>query len=119
MENNRLNKVNQLLQQELAEIFRKEAQKINKGLLISVTEVRTTPDLSIAKVFVSVFPSVHRNLVMEYIAENQAQIRRNLGMIIGKQMRIVPNLKFYADETLDKVDEIDKALKGKGENPIL
>lgn len=119
MESNRLQKVNKLLQQELAEIFRKEAINIQKGMLISVTEVRTTPDLSIAKVFVSVFPTLHRESVMAYIKENNPVFRKKLGMVIGKQMRIVPEMQFYSDETLDKVDEIDRALKGQGNNPTL
>ena len=119
MESNRLNKVNQLLQEELAEIFRKQAIKIQKGMLISVTEVRTTPDLSIAKAYLSVFPSKYREKVMDFVNENHSEIRGFLGNAIGKQMRIVPELQFYGDETLDKVDEIDRALRGKGENPIL
>lgn len=119
MESNRLHKVNQLLQKELAEIFRKEAIKIHKGMLISVTEVRTTPDLSISKAYLSVFPSQHREKVMQYVEENHSQLRKMLGDKIGKQMRIVPELQFYSDTTLDQVDEIEKALKGKGENPIL
>lgn len=119
MENNRLQKVNKLLQEDLAEIFRKEATKIQKGMLISVTEVRTTPDLSIAKAYLSVFPTLHRESVIAYIKENQPYFRKLLGNKIAKQMRIVPELQFFSDTTLDKVDEIEKALKGKGDNPIL
>lgn len=119
MESNRLQKVNQLLQQELAEIFRKEAVKIKTGMLISVTEVRTTPDLSISKVYLSVFPTNYREDVLKFVQANQGHFRKLLGNKIGKQMRIVPELQYFADETLDKVDEIDRALKGKGDNPIL
>ncbi|MGI9525758.1 MAG: 30S ribosome-binding factor RbfA [Weeksellaceae bacterium] len=119
MESNRLQKVNKLLQQELAEIFRQEAVNIKMGMLISVTEVRTTPDLSISKVYLSVFPTLYRDEVLTYIDSNQGHFRKLLGNRIGKQMRIVPELQYYADETLDKVDEIDRALKGKGDNPVL
>ncbi|MXV39192.1 30S ribosome-binding factor RbfA [Flavobacteriaceae bacterium Ap0902] len=119
MESKRLQRVNQLMQQELAEIFRKEAVKIKTGMLISVTEVRTTPDLSIAKVYLSVFPTLYRDEVFKYIDSNQWYFRKELGSKIGKQMRIVPELHYFADDSLDKVDEIDRALKGKGENPTL
>lgn len=119
MESNRLQKVNKLLQEELAEIFRREAVNIKTGMLISVTEVRTTPDLSISKVYLSVFPTLYRDEVLNYILANQGHFRKLLGNRIGQQMRIVPELQYYADDTLDKVDEIDKALRGKGENPIL
>ncbi|MBV7441726.1 30S ribosome-binding factor RbfA [Weeksellaceae bacterium TAE3-ERU29] len=119
MESNRLNKVNQLLQQELAEIFRVEGNKMKQGLLISVTEVRTTSDLSIAKTFISVFPTQYRSEVLKTIEENKSYFRKLLGYRIGKQMRIVPDLQFFSDESLDRVDEIERELKGKGNNPIL
>ncbi|MDO5655236.1 MAG: 30S ribosome-binding factor RbfA [Flavobacteriaceae bacterium] len=119
MESTRLQKVNQLLQEDLAEIFRQEAGKIQKGMLISVTEVRTTPDLSIAKVFLSVFPTQYRDDVMKNVSDSTGYYRRLLGQQIGSRMRIVPELHFYADISLDRVDEIEKALKGKGENPVL
>ena len=79
MESNRLNKVNQLLQQELAEIFRVEGNKMKQGLLISVTEVRTTSDLSIAKTFISVFPTKYRAEVLKTIQENKSYFRKLLG----------------------------------------
>lgn len=119
MESTRLQKVNQLLQEELAEIFRKEAIKIQHGMLISVTEVRTTADLSISKVFLSIFPTEHREKVMEHIQEHENYYRGLLGSRIGKQMRIVPDIHFMSDVSLDKADEIERALKGKGDNPVL
>ncbi len=119
MESNRLQKVNQLLQEELAEIFRVEASKMQKGLLITVSEVRTTPDLSIAKVYLSIFPTSYREPVMNAVEENKSYFRKLLGNRIGKQMRIVPELQFYSDNTLDQVDKIEKDLRGEGENPIL
>lgn len=119
MESTRLQKVNQLLQEELAEIFRIEAGKMKRGLLISVTEVRTTPDLAIAKVFLSIFPTSYRSEVLKTVKENKSFFRKLLGNKVGKQMRITPEILFFSDESLDKVDEIEKALKGEGENPIL
>lgn len=119
MESNRLNKVNQLLQQDLAEIFRQHSAKIGRNLLITVTEVRTTTDLSIAKVYLSIFPTDNTEKVVNYVDENHNKLRGELGHRIGKQMRIVPALQFYVDDTLDRVDEIERALKGKGDNPEL
>ena len=119
MESNRLSKVNNLLQQDMADIFRIEAGKIQKNMLISVTEVRTTPDLSISKVYLSIFPSENTEKVMNYVNEHHSYFRKALGDRIGQQMRIVPELQFYVDTTLDQVDEIERALKGKGDNPIL
>ncbi|MRI63160.1 30S ribosome-binding factor RbfA [Ornithobacterium rhinotracheale] len=119
MESNRLHKVNQLLQQELAEIFRVEGNKMKQGLLVSVTEVRTTSDLSIAKTYISVFPTQYRAEVLKTIVDNKSYFRKLLGERVGKQMRIVPDLQFYSDESLDQVDAIERELKGKGNNPIL
>uniref|UniRef100_UPI0039A55067 30S ribosome-binding factor RbfA n=1 Tax=Ornithobacterium rhinotracheale TaxID=28251 RepID=UPI0039A55067 len=119
MESNRLHKVNQLLQQELAEIFRVEGNKMKQGLLVSVTEVRTTSDLSIAKVYISIFPTQYRSEVLKTIIAHKSYFRKLLGERVGKQMRIVPDLQFYSDESLDKVDAIERELRGKGENPIL
>lgn len=107
------------MQQELAEIFRVEGNKMKQGLLVSVTEVRTTADLSIAKAFISVFPTQYRKEVLKTINNNKSYFRKLLGQKVGKQMRIVPDLSFYADESLDKVDAIERELKGKGNNPIL
>lgn len=119
MANKRINKVNQLLQRDLAEIFRKEASKIQPNMLISVTEVRTTADLSISKVYLSIFPAQHTEKVMEYVDKNYGFFRGELGNLIAKDMRIVPELQFYVDKTMEKVDEIERALKGKGDNPVL
>ncbi|MDG4946676.1 30S ribosome-binding factor RbfA [Weeksellaceae bacterium KMM 9713] len=119
MESNRLNKVNQLIQKDMADIFRKLTSKIGRNMLITVTEVRTTSDLSISKVYLSIFPTNNTDKVMDFVKENHAFIRGELGNRIGKQMRIVPELQFFVDVTLDKADEIDRALKGKGDNPVL
>lgn len=119
MESNRLMKVNQLLQQELSEIFRKEAIRQGQGVLISVTEVRTTPDLSIAKCYLSIFPASFREPLLKGFKEYKGFYRKQLGEKIGKEMRIVPDLLFFEDTTLDQVEKIEKELRSEGENPIL
>lgn len=119
MESNRLMKVNQLLQQELSEIFRKEAARQGQGILISVTEVRTTPDLSIAKCYLSIFPQSFRKPLLQGFKEYKGFYRKQLGERVGKEMRIVPDLLFFEDNTLDQVEKIDKELRNEGENPLL
>ena len=119
MESNRQKKINQLLQEELSEIFRLESAKIKKGVLISVTEVKVTPDLSSAKVYISIFPTEHRTPLMEEISRLNPQIRRMLGLRIAKLLRQIPELNFYLDTTLDDAERIERALRGEDENPIL
>lgn len=119
MDTQRLQRVNQLLQEEFADIFRIEANKIKQGLLISVTEVKVTPDLSIAKVYISVFPTQYRDSLMTAINGRIPYFRKKLGERIGKQLRVVPEILFFKDNSLDRADAIDKELKGKGEIPKL
>lgn len=119
MESNRQKKINQLLQKELAEIFRKQSAEMNKNILISVTEVKVSSDLGVAKVFLSVYPKEYREEIMKEVQLLTSKIRRILGNKIAKQVRQVPELIFYLDITLDNVEKIEKALKGKDENPIL
>lgn len=81
------------------------------GAMISVTGVRITPDLSIAKVYLSIFPSAKANEVMEIVNENNKSIRGELGRRVRHQLRIVPELTFYVDDSLDYVERIDDLLK--------
>jgi ribosome-binding factor A len=119
MESNRQKKINQVLQEELAEIFRKQSADMGKNILISVTDVRVSSDLGIAKVFLSIFPQEYRNPLMEEIQKVNSRIRKILGSRLAKQLRQIPELIFYLDTTLDDVEKIEKALKGEDENPIL
>ncbi len=119
MESNRQRKINQLLQEDLAEIFRKQSTEMGKGILISVTEVKVSPDLGVAKVYVSIFPQEYRVPLMKEIDIIKSRIRKILGSKLAKQLRQIPELLFYLDTTLDDVEKIEKALKGEDENPIL
>ena len=89
-----------------------------KGVLISVTRVRVTPDLGLAKAYISIFPQMQRDVVFEYIQEHSSGIRSDLGNRVGKQLRVVPELNFYIDDSLDYEENIDRLLRGEGENPI-
>ena len=110
METNRQLKINRLIQKELSEIFLLETKKM-RGVLISVTNVRVTPDLSVAYAYLSVFPSDKGSEIIENIKENVKSIRYELGKRIGKQLRIVPDLQFYIDDSLDYIENIDNLLK--------
>ncbi len=110
METNRQLKINRLIQKELSEIFLLETQKM-RGVLISVTNVRVTPDLSIAYVYLSVFPSDKGVELIENIKGNVKSVRYELGKRVGKQLRIIPDLQFYVDDSLDYIENIDNLLK--------
>ncbi|TWP24014.1 30S ribosome-binding factor RbfA [Apibacter muscae] len=119
MDSNRQRKVNQLLQEELAEIFRQQSANIGKNLLISVTEVKVSVDLSTAKVYLSIFPPEKRSDLIEEIGIVKSQIRKILGLKLAKQLRRIPELIFRLDTTLDDIEKINKALKDGDENNIL
>lgn len=110
MDNNRLQKINRLIQKELSEIFLIETRKMS-GVLISVTNVRVTPDLSIAYAYLSVFPSEKGAEIIENVNANMKTIRFELGKRTGKQLRIIPELNFYLDDSLDYIENIDNLLK--------
>ena len=97
----RQQKVGRELQRDLAEIIRSKGMAAFGGAMVTVSEVRVSPDLSIAKVYVSIFPSDKQEAVMKLLEENNKAIRGELGRKVAKQLRIVPELDFYLDTTLD------------------
>jgi ribosome-binding factor A len=109
MESNRQLKVNRLIQKELSEIFLLETKKM-QGVLISVTNVRTSPDLGLAHAYLSVFPSERGAELLQNIKENTKAVRFELGKRVGKQLRVVPDLVFHLDDSLDYIENIDKLL---------
>lgn len=119
MESNRQRKVAQIIQEDFAELFRKQASESKQSILVSVSDVKVTPDLGIAKIYLSIFPQEHRSSIMKEIEENKAQYRNFIGQKMAKQVRIIPQLSFYLDTTLDDVERIEKELRGEGDNPIL
>ena len=118
-ESNRQRKVAQIIQEDFAEFFRKQASESKQNFLISVSDVKVTADLSIAKIYLSIFPTEFRASIMKEIKENKSHYRNFLGQKMGKQVRIIPELNFYLDTTLDDVEKIERELKGEGDNPIL
>jgi ribosome-binding factor A len=119
METNRQKKIGALLQNDLVDILQGEVRKngiIN--LIISISKVIVTTDLSIAKVHLSVFPTEKAPEILAAIKTNTPLIKHDLAQRVKNQLRKVPNLSFYIDDSLDYIENIDEALKGK-ENPIV
>ncbi len=110
-ESTRQQKIGRQLQRDLAEIIRSKGMAAFDGAMVTVSEVRVSPDLSVAKVFVSIFPSAKAPQVMKLIQESSKSIRGDLGRLVAKQLRIVPELVFFQDTSLDYVEHIDELLK--------
>ena len=104
-------KVARELQRDLAEIIRARGMASFGGAMVTVSEVRVSPDLSIAKVYVSVFPSEKAAAVMDMLKEDIRAYRGELGRKVARQLRIVPDLVFYLDTSLDYAEHIDELLK--------
>jgi ribosome-binding factor A len=111
MESTRQKKVSRLIQKELAGFFLRKGSEVAHGKMISVTRVRISPDLALAKVYISIFPSSDQEDVLHTIKEQSARIRYDLGQKIRSQLRVVPGIDFYIDDSLDYIENIDKLLK--------
>ncbi len=117
-ETQRQKKIAGIIQKDLADILQRAATDGGlKGTLISVTKVSVTTDLSIAKVYVSIFPNKNAKELLDGIKDNQVAIRYDLAQRTKHQLRRVPELTFYLDDSLEYIDKIEKSLKGE-ENPI-
>ena len=110
METTRQNKISRLIQKELSEIFLLQTKAMN-GVLVSVSAVRISPDMSIARVYLSVFPSEKSQEIVKNINDNMKAIRFELGTRVRHQLRIIPELKLFVDDSLDYVERIDELLK--------
>ena len=110
MQETRQNRISRLLQKELATIFQLQTSKTH-GVLVSVTRVRVRPDLSIGTAYLSIFPSDKGDEILENIRKNEKSIRFELGTRVGKQLRIVPEVRFFIDDSLDYIEHIDELLK--------
>ena len=111
MDSVRQNKVNSLLQHEMAEVIQGHNRELLPGGLITVTAVRISPDLGLAKVYLSLFPVKDKQAVLEKVKVITQRLRGELGHRVGKQLRIVPELNFYIDDSLDRIEEIDNLLR--------
>ena len=106
----RQNKISRLIQREMADIFLQQGKTKYHGKLVSVTIVRVTKDMSIARIYLSVYPSSFANEILSDIQLNVKSIRGDLGRRIGKIVRVIPDLEFYIDDSLDYFLHIDDLL---------
>lgn len=109
METTRQQKISRLIQKELSDIFQRQTQATH-GVLVSVSAVRISPDLSIARGYLSIFPSERSTEILRNINDNARQIRYELGTRVRHQLRIIPELKFFIDDSLDYLEHIDELL---------
>ena len=109
METTRQNKIARLIQKELSDIFQKQTQATH-GILISVSAARISPDLSVARAYLSIFPSGKGEEIIQNINANAKSIRFELGSRVRHQLRIIPEIKFFLDDSLDYLEHIDQLL---------
>ena len=111
-------KINTVIQHEIAYLIQDAIRKSSTpNLMVSVTKVKVVPDISIAKVYVSIFPKDKVDMYIENLKTNKNQLRHDLSQKLKSQLRKVPELNFYLDESLDYIEKIDKELTN-GENPL-
>ncbi|MEI8203868.1 MAG: 30S ribosome-binding factor RbfA [Bacteroidota bacterium] len=111
MESIRQQKINRLLSKELSNIFRADSHSSYDGAMITVTVVKITKDMSIAKVYLSLFLVKNKEEMISRIKENTREIRYKLGTKVKDQLRITPELEFFLDDSLDYIENIDNLLK--------
>ena len=118
METTRQKKLSRLLQKDIAEILQNKLKKQGSyGVLLSITKVSVTVDFSVAKIFLSVFPSEMSQKVMEEVSKMSSRIRYEVAQKAKKQLRKVPELLFFLDDSLEYIDQIEHSLK-HSDNPI-
>lgn len=110
MQETRQNKISRLLQKELSVIFQEQTRSMH-GVMVSVTRTRISSDLSICTAYLSIFPSERGSEILNSIEKNNQQIRFALGQRVRYQLRIIPELRFFIDDSLDYIDRIDELLK--------
>lgn len=95
----------------MAVIFLRKGNEWAHGKMVSITKVRVSPDLSYAKIYISIFPSSDQSIILESLHEHSSRIRFEMGQKVRRQLRIVPEIAFFIDDSLDYIDNIDRLLK--------
>lgn len=111
MSNTRQEKIARQIQRDMADIFRKEAAEHLRGVMLTVSAVRVSPDFAYAKIYVSVFPFERANDALEVLRNIKGLIRRALGERVRNQLRIVPEPEFFIDDSLEYIENIENLLK--------
>jgi ribosome-binding factor A len=109
MDNKRIQKIERQIQKDLSQIFLSQTRQTH-GVMVSVTQVRISPDLSVAKVYLSIFPVEKSSELLQNIVHNSKSIRYELGLRIGQQIRRIPELAFFPDDSISYLENIDKLL---------
>lgn len=110
METTRQHKIARLIQKDISDILLRYARSLH-GVLISVSEVRVSPDFAMAHIYLSIFPQNRVTETMAWIEENTHKLRGELGTLERHQLRIIPEIVFHLDETIDRMERIDELLK--------
>jgi len=117
MNNTRLQRIERQIQKDLGEIFLTETRQL-QGILISVTKVRVSPDLSVSKAYLSIFPSIKGEEILENINRQKKAIRYELGLRVGKHLRRIPEVSFFLDDSIDYIEKIDHLLNQDKEKAL-
>ena len=110
MQETRQNRIARLLQKELSLIFQSQTRMMH-GVMVSVTRVKISPDLSVCTAYLSIFPSERAAEIIGNVRTNEKTIRYELGTRVRNQLRIIPELRFFVDDSLDYIEHIDELLK--------
>lgn len=111
MDSTRQQKVARLIQKELGEYFMRDGRMLYGNVMVSVTDLRVSPDLSVARIHISIFPNEAREKTLSVIEANTRRIRMEIGQGLKNQLRKIPDLYFYIDDTFDRVQHIENLLK--------
>lgn len=113
METTRQQKIAKQIQKDIADIFQKEGAALVKGILLTVTAVRVSPDFGYAKIYVSIFPFEQNAPIMETLEKNNWLIRKELGKRIKNQIKTIPEIQFFLDDSLEYIENIDRVMKSE------
>ena len=111
MESTRQQKISRLIQKDLGTIFQMESRNLFDGALITVTKVQVTKDLALAKVYLSLFITTDKQILLDKIRHHGREIRHHLVLKVHNQLRVMPDLQFFLDDSLDYIENIDQLLK--------
>lgn len=111
MESTRQEKISRLIQKEMGILFNRELAHFGMGAMLTVTKAKISSDLSIAKIYISLLAANNKKEVIDKLNANEKEIRFAFGKVVGKQLRIVPHLRFYEDDSLDYYENIDQLLR--------
>ena len=119
MDSQRQKKVSTLIKKEIGKIIDSTLRsRLFKGVLVSVTKVKTTPDLSKSKIYLSIFPSKKTKELLNFLIKNKFVIKQKFIDLARGQLRIMPEIEFLIDNSLDYIESIENLIKNGGENPI-